>query len=148
MKIGLDDDDDLFVRVELKPKSIDLQEFKFLVRQNIKAAEAVRGGNQNQSAAVGGLSAPRASPARAVRPDGSSFAGMMNADSAPPPPLERHLQPARKHSGFGMTSFVIGVLGGLFQAGRYKVFAVIGVVINSIILAGTTGRIVLGNEMM
>lgn len=58
-----------------------------------------------------------------------------------------------KHSGFGIASLVIGVLGGLaidglFQADRCKVFAVIGVVINSLILADTIGLIVLGNVIM
>lgn len=39
VKIGLDNDDDLFVRVELKTPWLDLDEFKFAVNQSIKAAE-------------------------------------------------------------------------------------------------------------
>ena len=123
---------------------------------------------------------------------------MMSPESAPPP-LEPPKSPAKKHSGMGIASFVIGVAGGLalfalfavagfmqisnpggmdeksgaamlvgllvigfclahllgaglgigalFQAERSKVFAVIGLVINTVILAGTIGLIVLGTVM-
>ena len=42
MKIGLDADDDLFVRVESKSKSVDLEEFRLLMHQNVNAAEAIK----------------------------------------------------------------------------------------------------------
>lgn len=126
---------------------------------------------------------------------------MMNPESAPPPPLEQHAAPAPKpkHSGLGIASLIIGVIGGLamfvlfavagylqirdpggmdekssavmliglgvigfclvhllglglaiagvFQADRRKGLAVVGLVINAVIIAGTVGLIVLGSAM-
>jgi len=126
---------------------------------------------------------------------------MMNPESAPPPPLERHATPAPqpRHSGLGIASLIIGVLGGLamfalfavagymqisnpggmdeksgavmmiglgvigfclvhllglglgiaalFQADRRKGYAVVGLVINTVIIAGTVGLIILGSAM-
>lgn len=37
VKIGLDDDEDLFVRTEVKTKLMDLQEFKAIVENCIRA---------------------------------------------------------------------------------------------------------------
>jgi hypothetical protein len=42
VKIGLDAQDDLFVRSEVKIQDFNLADFKTLVRQNIKVAEAVQ----------------------------------------------------------------------------------------------------------
>jgi hypothetical protein len=42
VKIGLDAQDDLFVRSEVKIQDFNLADFKAIVRQNIKTAEAVQ----------------------------------------------------------------------------------------------------------
>lgn len=43
VKIGFDDDEDLFVRAEVKTKLLDLQEFKNIVERCARAAVKIRG---------------------------------------------------------------------------------------------------------
>lgn len=115
----------------------------------------------------------------------------------PPTALEQHVAPEKKHSGFGIASFImslvtgflmfvvigiagylemstegglneespqavlvgLGLLGtgllvllgfgfgiaGSFQSDRKKVFAILGVVINVVIIAGTLGLMIIGS---
>lgn len=43
VKIGLDNDDDLFVRVELKMRTMDVDEFKSYIKQTAAAADEIYG---------------------------------------------------------------------------------------------------------
>jgi hypothetical protein len=123
----------------------------------------------------------------------------MDPENPPPPPASAPIAIERKHSGLGISSFVISLgagfamfvlfcvagfmetttpggideksgvavvlglvifaviavhllglglaIGGLTQKDRKKVFSILGLVFNGLIIVGTIGLIVLGNTM-